>query len=570
MDTALDLVLEFKPTLRRQGLLMALLVAVFGVGAAISVNAVLHAFALPWRVLAMLALGAPAAWLAVVLFRQATSDKPVVRLDYMGISGAALREPVAWAALEDVVLHLGAGASRLQMLLKLDPTKTYKRRFLSVQDPTKPQISLHLLNAEQQQDVFYAIHARLGVLRTQSGAGVSASVRESRADEAFEDKLDMLTPRTWALYAMVAANVLVWAMNLAAGLDFQHPSSMQLYPWGANSASGVVVDGEWWRLLTAAFLHGGVMHIAFNMLGLWDAGKQLCRLLGNWQFTLIYLAAALCGSAASLHFTGQTTTSVGASGAVFGVLGALLTSSFKYRRHLPAYNRGRLWTGLGIFLVYSLARGFTEQGIDNAAHIGGLVGGAILGLLLRAPFDDATPASQRYSRAGLGMLATAGAVSVGVLATPVPTAWVRENYAGQAILLTVSNRFDSAFRRQAAEERRLQAGEVNAQQYLQNIDAGVAQPCRDIVAALAPLPVPLWEPTGHATSVRLRGCQNFLELFKLQVARVRRDPAQPPDAEVDAQLNRRLLDHAQMMREMGLAIRRPPITGPTSAPVSTR
>jgi hypothetical protein len=152
----------------------------------------------------------------------------------------------------------------------------------------------------------------------------------------------------------------------------------------------------------------------------------------------------------------------------------------------------------------------------------------------------------------------------------VPTAWIRESYAAQAVMLTVSNRFDSAFRRQAAEERRLQAGEVNALQYLQNMDTAVAQPCRDIVAALAPLPIPLWEPAGYATSVRLRGCQNFLELFKLQVARVRRAPAQPSDPEVDAQLNRRLFDHAQMMREMGFASRRPVVTGPPSAPVSTR
>jgi rhomboid protease GluP len=278
----------------------------------------------------------------------------------------------------------------------------------------------------------------------------------------------------------------------------------------------------------------------------------------------------VCGSAASLHFTGQTTTSVGASGAVFGVLGALLTSSFKYRTHLPAYNRGRLWTGLGIFLVYSLVRGFTEQGIDNAAHVGGLVGGAVLGLLLRAPFDDASSASQRHGRAGLGMLATAGAVGFAVLATPVPTTWIRESYAGQAMMLTVSNRFDSAFRRQAAEERRLQAGESTPAQYLQTVDDGVARPCRDIVAALAPLPIPLWDPTGHAAFVRLRGCQNFLELLRLQVARVRRDPAQPADPQIDAQLSRRLLEHAQMMRDMGFTNRRPFNPGPASAPAPTR
>ena len=116
----------------------------------------------------------------------------------------------------------------------------------------------------------------------------------------------------------------------------------------------------------------------------------------------------------------------------------------------------------------------------------------------------------------------------------------------------------------------MQAGEANALQYLQNMDAVVAQPCREIVATLAPLPIPLWEPTGYATFVRLRGCQNFLELLKLQVARVRRDPVRPSDPETDAELNRRLLDHAQMMREMGYATRRPLVTGPSSAPVSTR
>jgi membrane associated rhomboid family serine protease len=134
--------------------------------------------------------------------------------------------------------------------------------------------------------------------------------------------------------------------------------------WGSG-----VERGEYYRLITAAFLHASIQHVAFNMFSLYVIGTQVERLLGTTRFLAVYLVSALAGTVASFALQPSAASSLGASGAIFGLLGALLV--IVRRLHLDA---GPILGMLGLNLVFT----FLVPGIDWRAHIGGLIAGALL------------------------------------------------------------------------------------------------------------------------------------------------------------------------------------------------
>lgn len=140
-----------------------------------------------------------------------------------------------------------------------------------------------------------------------------------------------------------------------------------------------VANGELWRLWTVALVHGGILHIAFNMYALWLAGPLVERLYGRWRFLAFYLLFAVGGSLASFAFS-DARFAVGASGAIFGLFGLLFAVE---RIHKPILDRqSRAFLGqLGGLLVINLIFGFVVPNIDNMAHIGGLVTGLVVGFL---------------------------------------------------------------------------------------------------------------------------------------------------------------------------------------------
>ena len=185
------------------------------------------------------------------------------------------------------------------------------------------------------------------------------------------------------------ANIAVFlATALASGSAINISGEVNFH-YGANFGP-YTLSGEWWRLLTYMFLHGGAMHIFFNMWCLWDLGRLCESLYGRWTFAGIYLITGVSGGLASIAWNPRV-LSVGASGAIFGLAGALIASFYLGEFSLPRVAISGTLRSLVIFAVFNLGFGQLFGGIDNACHIGGLVSGLILGALIArlAPQTDA-------------------------------------------------------------------------------------------------------------------------------------------------------------------------------------
>ena len=169
---------------------------------------------------------------------------------------------------------------------------------------------------------------------------------------------------------LIAVNVVafIWQSTTRGGVDYDH---------GYLSPQFVLQYGEWWRIVTAAFLHANIAHIGLNMLALYSVGKEVEAAFGKTRFALIY-ALAIAGSGLSIvYFSAYTIPTLGASGAVFGVFGALVAVGLRLGR------RGRsLIMNLVPVLALNLVFTFSIPGISAAAHVGGLITGFVAGLML--------------------------------------------------------------------------------------------------------------------------------------------------------------------------------------------
>jgi rhomboid protease GluP len=177
---------------------------------------------------------------------------------------------------------------------------------------------------------------------------------------------------------IIIINVLVFVYMLLFG-DIGNLQYM--YTHGANFWPDVFENHEFYRLLSCAFIHFDLQHIFNNMLVLAFVGDNLERALGKVKYLILYLAAAVCASLASdvwFMVKGSYGISGGASGAVFGVVGALLVIVIRNRGRLEDISSRQLM----LFAGFSIYHGVTSAGIDNAAHLGGFLAGMLLGLLL--------------------------------------------------------------------------------------------------------------------------------------------------------------------------------------------
>jgi rhomboid protease GluP len=209
--------------------------------------------------------------------------------------------------------------------------------------------------------------------------------------------------------AFFGTNVAVFVAMALAGVSITDPTGPQLVHWGANFGP-YTMGGQWWRLLSCVFLHIGIIHIAFNMWCLWDLGRLAESLYGHWTFGAVYLITGVAASVTSVawHPTGL---SAGASGAIFGIAGALIASFYLGEFSLPRAAVAGTLRSVVMFAGYNLIFGAMSGRTDNAAHVGGLVSGLVLGALIARVAPSSDEPLRRVGVLLVGLLLVAGGVT---------------------------------------------------------------------------------------------------------------------------------------------------------------
>lgn len=191
------------------------------------------------------------------------------------------------------------------------------------------------------------------------------------AEKIFSFKKPIIT------YSIIFICVLVFILMYVLGNGSTDNYTLLLF--GAN-LDALTKNGDYYRLLTSMFLHIGIMHLLCNMYSLYIIGKEVENVFGKWKYLVIYILSGIAGSILSLAFN-HNTICAGASGAIFGLLGALLYFGYYYRPYLGA----TLTRSIIPVIAINLIIGFLDSGIDNSAHIGGLVGGLLVAMAVGVP-----------------------------------------------------------------------------------------------------------------------------------------------------------------------------------------
>ena len=201
-------------------------------------------------------------------------------------------------------------------------------------------------------------------------AKITSDINEHNKQDAkkinaiFKNKFPMIT------YWLIAVNVIIYVIPILFG---QYNDLINNYSvWGP-----AIREGQYYRLLTGIFLHGGILHLLFNCYALYVIGAQVENFLGRIKFIIIYLVSGITGALFSVIFGGNF-ASIGASGAIFGLLGALVYFGYHYRVYLGTVIKSQIIP----LIVLNLLLGFCVSGIDNFAHVGGLIGGTLMSIAL--------------------------------------------------------------------------------------------------------------------------------------------------------------------------------------------
>lgn len=194
-----------------------------------------------------------------------------------------------------------------------------------------------------------------------------------KAEDVFKKKKPIITT------IIIALNIILFLLMYILGNGSE--DAYTLVNFGANVRE-FVRAGEYYRLITCSFLHIGLIHLLCNMYCLYVVGSQIESFYGKIKYILIYLISALCGSLLSIATS--SSISAGASGAIFGLFGSLLYFGYHYRVYLGSVLKSQLIP----LILLNLSLGFILPGIDNAAHIGGLIGGVLISALLGVKYKS--------------------------------------------------------------------------------------------------------------------------------------------------------------------------------------
>lgn len=292
----------------------------------------------------------------------------IVEAEQIPQSAPRRRVRFMFALAEITRIGLHEGALVLVVTPRSDPALTHT-------------LSFYVASEEDAHRIMAILHAP-AALETQQARDASIDRFYSRLRRA----------SATATQALLAANLAVFGLMALNGTNLLEPDSQSLIRWGAR-VNELIEQGQWWRLVTPMFVHVGLLHLAFNMWALKNLGDFVERLFGFWRFLLIYFAAGLIGDAASMWFRPEN-MAAGASGAIFGIMGALAAFIFRRRQVIPRPILGNIRSTVFSLIGYNLVFTWIVPQIDGSAHVGGLIGGFVLGWLV-APAEKESEEPRR-------------------------------------------------------------------------------------------------------------------------------------------------------------------------------
>lgn len=302
-----------------------------------------------------------------------------------------------------------------------------------------------------------------------------ADTERLRVMEFFQ-RLLALTPKAWATRVLMVAIIAWYVFMAVAGVDVLNPDSLDLIKYGANYGPDTLA-GQWWRLASCMFVHVGLLHLAVNLWALYAIGPLVERMLGHVGYLLLYFLSGTLASFASVWF-GPLLVSAGASGALFGLVGGLLGFLVRSRHSVPASAFRGLRNQLVMLIALNIALGFSMTGIDNAAHLGGLASGFVLGLILGQPIDEHTRVRRHWRN--LTALLAGGGTLAGLLLFAAPPA--PPDILGT---LTEFERHERGYLRQVHElQQNISSGHITEAQFAQSLEQDVIGPYRVLHEAL--------------------------------------------------------------------------------------
>jgi rhomboid protease GluP len=227
--------------------------------------------------------------------------------------------------------------------------------------------------------------------------------------------------KPWVTYVLFGLNLLLWIVMVGAGVDAYKPGNAAMVAWGANFGP-LVSGGQWWRLLTAMFVHGDIFHLGFNLYFLWAVGRMCEQIFGRAAYTAVYLGSGLLANLVAVAWRPDAIT-VGASAALFGVFGAFLAFALRRRDMLSEEFVRSIRFNAVLLIGMNVVIGLVVPEISIVGHIAGLLAGFALGYLILAlaekPVKTPREANAvRVRSVAAASLACVSVLVVGVLALP--------------------------------------------------------------------------------------------------------------------------------------------------------
>ncbi len=337
---------------------------------------------------------------------------------------------------------------------------------------------------------------------------------------------------------LIAINVAVYAVMVIRGVNWWMPSADETIPWGVDFWP-LTTTGEWYRLMTSAFVHFGIFHIALNMWALHAVGKFTERLFGNLFFLLIYLFSAVLSGLTSIWWNHEA-AAAGASGAIFAIYGALIAYLLFQRAAFPVGAVARLLRSTMGFVLLNVAFGFSVTGISNAAHLGGLASGFVLGAVMARPLNPDRRRRQTIPKLLAGVALGSAMAVAGVALIPKASAADRAEVDFTMSWHEIATQATRAASETGALLDRLNSEKITDQALAEQFERDVIPAWSGIADRLKGIPIAADSPQRQKYIIALGASQFFTNKYKKLASEMRSpDPAVRQSAKSELQAMRR-------------------------------